>query len=66
VSLHTIVQDSLAGRIHLRREAARRMAGAPAVRSLALPVRISIGSMRLLETALALGAIATALLIGHH
>jgi hypothetical protein len=77
-----MVQGSLAGRLHLRRDAAARPIGRGAVgrravsgsavsrsvvgRSAVVPVRISIGSMRILETGLALSAIATALLIGHH
>jgi hypothetical protein len=60
LSLHTIVQGSLAGRLRLRRRVPAR-AGAGTV---AMPLRISISSMRVLETGLALTAIATALLIG--
>jgi hypothetical protein len=60
VSLHTIVQGSLAGRFHLRRDIA---AGVPQ-RTAAVPIRYSLSSMRVLETGLALSAIATALLIG--
>jgi hypothetical protein len=59
LSLHTIVQGSFAGRLRLRRQVAGRAAASTVV-----PLRISIGSMRILETCLALGAIATALLIG--
>ena len=60
MSLHTIVQDRLAGRPRIDRDiAARATTGAALV-----PVRISISSMRVLETSLALSAIATALLIG--
>jgi hypothetical protein len=59
LSLHTIVQGSFAGRLRLRRPVAGR-----AATSTVVPLRISIGSMRILETCLALGAIATALLIG--
>jgi hypothetical protein len=60
VSLHAIVQGTFAGRRRPRRDiAARATAGAAAV-----PLRISISSMRILETSLALSAIATALLIG--
>ena len=58
MSLHLIAQDGLAG---LRR---RVVATRPTSRSLALPIRISISSMRVLETCLALSAIGTALLIG--
>ena len=57
-----MVQGSVADRLHLRRDAAAR----PAARTTTLPIRISISAMRVLETSLALGAIATALLIGHH
>jgi hypothetical protein len=60
VSLHTIVQGSFAGRLRLRRLLPARAVGVPAV----LPQRITISSMRVLETGLALSAIATALLIG--
>ena len=61
MSLHTAVQGTLAGRLHVRREPATPSQA----RTLSLPVRISISSMRVLETSLALSAIATALLIGH-
>jgi hypothetical protein len=61
VSLHSTVQDSFAGRLHPRRDVRARVPS----RIVAIPMRISIGSMRLLETGLALSAIATALLIGH-
>ena len=65
MSLHTIVQGSLAGRLRLRRVIpARAAAGTAAAGTAALPLRISISSMRVLETGLALSAIATALLIG--
>lgn len=60
MSLHTLVHDSLAGRLRLRRDATERGASRSAVTS----IRISISSMRILETGLALCAIATALLIG--
>ena len=60
MSLHTIVQRNFAGRLRLRREIPARAAAGTA----ALPLRISISSMRVLETGLALSAIATALLIG--
>ena len=59
MSLHTIVQDRLAGRPRINRDIAARVTGTALV-----PVRISISSMRVLETSLALSAIATALLIG--
>jgi len=61
LSLQTIVQGSLAGRIPARRDVVARR---PARATLA-PARFSISSMRILETGLALTAIATALLIGH-
>lgn len=60
MSLHTIVQGSLAGRGRLRRLIPARAAAD----TTALPLRVSISSMRVLETGLALTAIATALLIG--
>lgn len=60
LSLHTIVQGRFAGRLRPRRQIPARAAAGTTV----LPLRISIGSMRVLETSLALGAIATALLIG--
>jgi hypothetical protein len=61
VSLHALVQDGLAARLRLRREIAARTP----TRIAAMPLRISVSSMRVLETSLALGAIATALLIGY-
>jgi hypothetical protein len=61
VRLQPTVQASFAGRRHSRRDAAARVF----TRSVAIPIRISISSMRILETGLALSAIATALLIGH-
>lgn len=61
MSLHTIVHESLAGRL----ERGRLVRAPIASRAVALPTRVSISSMRVLETVLALGAIATALLIGH-
>jgi hypothetical protein len=60
VSLHAIVQDGLAARLRLRRDVTARATA----RTTAVSVRISISSMRILETSLALGAIATALIIG--
>ena len=60
-SLHTNVSDGLVGRLAHRRAAAA-VARQPA--SSQLVVRLSGASMRLLETGLALTAIATALLIG--
>ena len=59
MSLHSIARDGLAGR--LRR---RVVATWPTSRAIAVPIRISISSMRVLETSLALGAIAAAMLIG--
>jgi hypothetical protein len=53
-----IAQDGLAS---LRR---RVVATRPTSRTVAVPIRISISSMRVLETGLALSAIATAMLIG--
>jgi hypothetical protein len=61
VSLQTIVSGSHAGRLRIRR-AVGRVALEPRVTQVALD--ISAGSMRILETGLALSAIATALLIG--
>ena len=61
VSLHTIVSDGPVGRLAHRRAAAA-VAQHPA--SSQLVVRLSGASMRILETGLALTAIATALLIG--
>jgi hypothetical protein len=61
VSLHAIVQDGLAARLRNRRDIAPR----PGARTAVVPLRISISAMRVLETGLALTAIATALLIGH-
>lgn len=59
MSLHTIVSDRLAGRLPRR---ATAVAAQPTTAPLA--VRLSGMSMRVLETGLALVAIATALLIG--
>jgi hypothetical protein len=68
VSLHTIVSDGLAGRLTHRREAAAgpRAAVASTVPQtrIELPGRLSGMSMRILETGLAITAIATAVLIG--
>ena len=62
MSLHTIVQGGVAARLHRRRVIP---APAPlATRTLPLTTRISISSMRVLETGLAIGAIAAALFIG--
>lgn len=60
MSLHTVVQGTFAGRLRLRRLTPARAAAG----TTALPLRLSISSMRVLETGLALSAIATALLIG--
>lgn len=59
MSLRLIAQDGLAGRLRHGIVAARSTA-----RLAVFPNRISISSMRALETSLALGAIAAALLIG--
>lgn len=59
MSLHSIAQGAIVGRLR-----ARVVATLPTSRSIAVPLRISISSMRVLETSLALGAIATAMLIG--
>ena len=59
MSLHSIARDGLAGRLH-----PRVVAGRLTSRSVAVPIRFSISSMRILETGLALSAIATAMLIG--
>lgn len=62
MSLQTIVQGGLAARLHRRHDVAVQ---APiAARTLPLSTRASMSSMRALETALAIGAIAAALLIG--
>ena len=60
MSLYTLVSDGLAGRLSLRRAAVAVAQPRPAE----LPARLSGMSMRLLETSLALAAIAVALLIG--
>jgi hypothetical protein len=58
VSLRVITQDGLVGRL-------RRLVGTLATaRPIAIPSPGSMSSMRVLETGLALGAIATAVLIG--
>jgi hypothetical protein len=62
VSLHSIVSDGLAGRLH-RRDAADATAVARPVTS-QLAVLLSGTSMRFLETGLALAALGVALLIG--
>lgn len=59
MSLQTIVRGGLAGRLRLR-----DLTPPAAPRTAAVATRLSIGSMRILETSLALSAIATALLIG--
>jgi len=61
VSLHTIVSDGLSGRFHPRRAAGGMRTDAD---PLAVTLRIPGGSMRLLETGLAVAALATALLLG--
>lgn len=60
MSLHAIVQDGLATRLRLRRNGTARSTS----RTGAVPLRISISSMRILETSIALGAVVAALLIG--
>jgi hypothetical protein len=60
VSLPTIVQENLAGHLHRGRVVFSPIA----VRAIALPTRISISSMRVLEVGLAVAALATALLMG--
>ena len=60
MSLHTIVSDGLLGRLQARRSAV----AVARPRTTELAVRLSGASMRLLETGLALTAIAVALLIG--
>ena len=59
MSVRVIAQEGLVGRLRHRVVASRSTA-----RLAAFPTRISISSMRALETGVALGAIATALLIG--
>ena len=60
MSLNTIVNGGLAGRLHLRRSVT-----APAEPRVAdLAISLPGASMRWLETAMALIAIATAILIG--
>jgi len=61
VSLQTIVSGGLAGRRRLRRAVAAAVLQPPATQA---ALDLSVGSMRILETGLALTAIATALLIG--
>jgi hypothetical protein len=60
VSLHTIVSDGLLGRLQSRRAAV----AVAQPRTTELAARLSGMSMRVLETTLALAAIAAALLIG--
>ena len=61
MSLQTIVRGGFAGRLRPRRDLTRRAAP----RAVAVSTRLSISSMRVLETGLALSAIATALLLGY-
>ena len=61
MSLQTIVRGGLAARLHPRRDLARQAAP----RTVAVSTRLTISSMRVLETSIALSAIATAILIGH-
>jgi hypothetical protein len=60
VSLHTIVQQGVIGRFNARRAEAAVLQPPAKV----LAVRLTGASMRLLETGLALSAIATAVLLG--
>lgn len=60
MSLHTIVSDGLRSRLDARRDAVAVAQPAPAP----LASRLSGMSMRILETTLAVTAIAVALLIG--
>ena len=67
MSLHTIVSDGLAGRLTHRRAAqgaAQAVTASVARPRMELPGRLSGMSMRILETGLAVTAIATAVLIG--
>lgn len=61
MSLHTLVSDGLAGRLQPRRLTAAAVSRPDATD---VAARLSGASMRILETGLALAAIATALLIG--
>jgi hypothetical protein len=61
VSLQTIVSGGLAGRLRPRRGAA---AAALEPRATQVAIDLPVGSMRILETGLALTALVTALLIG--
>lgn len=61
MSLHTIVVDELAGRLRLRRA---RTDAIDHPRPTDLAARLSGTSMRVLETTLAVAAIAAAILIG--
>lgn len=60
MSLHTIVSDGLHGRLQPR----RAVAAVAQPRTTDLAARLSGASMRILETGLAVTAIAVALLIG--
>ena len=60
MSLHTIVHEGVMGRRNTRRVAAAVLPPPPKV----LAVRLTGASMRVLETGLALSAIATAVLLG--
>ena len=64
MSLHTIVQDGFALRLHRPDASARRSAPRATALTGAVRSRISISSMRILETGIAVSALATALLIG--
>jgi hypothetical protein len=64
VSVQTIVSRGVAGRLHVRRDAASAVLDQRPAVMVHPPVAPSAASMRLLETGLALTAIATAILIG--
>ena len=67
MSLHTIVNHGLAGRLLQRRASAaahHAVASTVGQPGMELPGRLSGMSMRILETGLAITAIATAVLIG--
>ena len=61
MSLHTIVSSGVVGRFHLRRGA---VSAVIQPRTTDMSTLLSGASMRLLETGLAIIAIATAMLIG--
>lgn len=61
MSLQTIVSSGFVGRLHPR-PAPARIAAQPRARDIA--IGINVGSMRILETGIAVTALATAVLIG--